>query len=43
MSVGSYKFRQFVLLLVVPEFSVRWLLVTSLDSLSDFLLSQSSV
>ena len=39
----SYKFRQFVRLLVVPEFNVRLLLDTSLDNLSDFLLSQSSV
>ena len=29
-----YKLRQFVKLLVVPEFSVKVLLVTSVDSLS---------
>ena len=28
---------------IVPEFSVRVLLATSLDSLSDFFMSQSSV
>ena len=33
-SVVSYKLRQFVKLLVVPEFSVKVLLVTSSDSLS---------